>query len=93
LFPAIPGVGGFVIGSPRFPSVTVRLAGDRLLRIRAPGASDENRYVRGLKLNGAAHDSPWIDWAALSGGGMLDFALGSLPDKSWGAGTPPPSFQ
>ncbi len=42
LYPEIPGVGGFVTGSPLFTTVTIHLAGGHTLQINAPAASDEN---------------------------------------------------
>ena len=55
---AIPGVGGFVIGSPWFPSATVRLAGGAVLNINAPAASDGNMFVQSLNWNGAVYNNP-----------------------------------
>src|SRR5262249_39541600 len=58
---SIPGVAGFVIGSPSFPSAKIRMPGG-LLVINAPGASDTNLYVQTLQLNGSAHGSTWLPW-------------------------------
>ncbi|HWW76936.1 MAG TPA: GH92 family glycosyl hydrolase, partial [Pyrinomonadaceae bacterium] len=46
LYPAVPGVGGFVVASPLFPSATIRFGDGRVLRIEARGASAGNAYVR-----------------------------------------------
>ncbi len=37
IYPEIPGVGGFVIGSPLFTSITLELSGGHILQINAPG--------------------------------------------------------
>lgn len=94
LFPEIPGVAGFVVGSPLFSSVTVQLANGNVLEINAPDASDTNRYVQSLALNGQDYDSPWISWDAVSGGARLDFILGCTPNTDWGSdpAAAPPSF-
>ena len=92
LFPGIPGVGGFLVGSPLFPSATVHLAGGAALVIQAPDASLVNRYVHELRLNGVVHNRPWIAWDEVKGGATLDFVLASDPDTSWGSAaedTPP----
>ena len=93
LFPDIPGVAGFVVGSPLFSSVTVNLASGSMLQINAPDASDENRYVQSLTLNGHDYNSPWIPWDAVENGAELDFTLGNNPNVNWGgdpAAAPPP---
>jgi predicted alpha-1,2-mannosidase len=94
LFPEIPGVAGFAVGSPLFSSVTMQLANGNVLQINAPDASDDNRYVRQLALNGQDYNSPWIPWDAVSGGAQLDFSLDSSPHTEWGSdpGAAPPSF-
>jgi predicted alpha-1,2-mannosidase len=94
LFPEIPGVAGFVVGSPLFDSITVHLANGNILEIAAPGASDVNRYVQDLSLNGCEHNSPWIPWDAVSGGATLNFSLGDTPNTQWGSdpSAAPPSF-
>jgi len=94
LFPEIPGVAGFVLGSPLFSSVTLQLANGNVLQINAPDASDDNRYVQRLVLNGQPYNSPWIWWDAVSGGAQLDFSLGNIPNTNWGSdpAAAPPSF-
>ena len=92
LYPEITGVGGFVIGSPLFTSVTLHLAGNHTLQINAPAASDENPYVQSLQLNGNATSSLWLPWATIQHGATLDFALGNSPTNWGGSATdaPPP---
>lgn len=93
LFPEIPGVGGLVVGSPLFSSVTMNMANGNVLQIDAPEASDDNRYVQSLALNGQDYnDSPWISWDKLSGGATLHFSLADTPNFNWGVAVPPPSF-
>ncbi len=94
LRPAIPGVGGFVVGSPLFSSVTIRIAGGHTIQINAPAASDANKYIQSLNVNGATYNSPWLPWSLLSNGGTLDFALSSTANTSWGSNPAdaPPSF-
>ena len=91
LYPEIPGVGGFVVGSPLFSSVTVRLAGGQTLQINAPGAADTTPYVQSLHLDGQATMNLWIPWQMVEHGATLDFTLSGSP-SSWGrnpSDTPP----
>jgi predicted alpha-1,2-mannosidase len=90
LYPEIPGVGGFAISSPLFPSITLHLPqGD----CRIIGGSEKHPYIRSLQWNGQAHDSTWIEWEQIARGGELKFQLGAKPDASWGTRIDPPSFE
>lgn len=93
LYPEITGIGGFVIGSPLFSVVSIRLPGGHTLQINAPAASDTQPYVQSLQLNGRATTSLWLPWTSLQNGATLDFGLGAAP-TTWGssAADAPPSF-
>lgn len=94
LYPAIPGVGGFVVGSPMFPGVTIQAPGRKAIQIDAPAAGADRPYVRGLSIDGKVHDSTWIGWDRLAGGAKLRFDLVAEPDRKWATGPngAPPSF-
>jgi putative alpha-1,2-mannosidase len=93
LYPEIPGVAGFAVGSPLFSKATVRLKNGRTIQIIGENATRENCYVQTLKLNGRNYDSPWIQWRDLEKGATLAFTLNDKPSK-WGtdARQTPPSF-
>lgn len=93
LYPEITAIGGFVIGSPLFTSITLSLSGGHTLRINAPEASDVQPYVQSLKLNGNPTTSLWLPWITVQNGATLDFTLGSSP-SSWGSSPQdaPPSY-
>ena len=93
LYPEITGVGGFVIGSPLFTSVTIQLAGGHTLQINTPAASDGNPYVQSLNINGNATTRLWLPWSSVQHGATLHFTLGSSA-TNWGSGPgdAPPSY-
>ena len=93
LYPEIPGVGGFSVGSPLFPQAVVHLPGGDL-RVIGSGADAGSPFVQSLRLNGVPVTSPWLGYSALRGGGTLTFSLGPRPDPAWGASpiAAPPSF-
>src|SRR5204863_7945875 len=68
---AVTGVAGFVIGSPLFPTITLRLRGGSL-QINAPAASASNMFVQSLAVNGAPYNSAWLPWSQVQNGGTLD---------------------
>ena len=93
IYPEIPGVAGFVVGSPVFNKATIHLADGKSLQINGANASEANRYVQTLKINGKAYESPWIPWSTISDGGSIDFELGDSPSR-WGSDPKlaPPSY-
>ena len=93
LYPEITGVGGFVIGSPLFTSVTIQLAGGHTLQINTPAASDGNPYIQSLNMNGNATTRLWLPWSSVQHGATLHFTLGSSA-TNWGSGPgdAPPSY-
>jgi predicted alpha-1,2-mannosidase len=95
LYPAIPAVGGFVIGSPLFPAATVRLGDGRRLRIEGEGASAGSPYVQSLTLNGGHYPVAWLPLArVVRDTTTLHFKLSAAPNASWPDATTgaPPSF-
>jgi len=94
LFPEIPGVPGFVVGSPLFKRATLTLPGGGLLTIDAPAASADSCYIRRLAINSSDYNSPWIPWDLVKDGAELDFALQTEPNARWGSdpAEAPPSF-
>jgi predicted alpha-1,2-mannosidase len=68
VFPAVPGVGGFAVGSPLFASADVHLADGGVLHFTSDGADDQSLTVNGQALGGA-----WLDWSQVSRGATLEF--------------------
>jgi hypothetical protein len=85
------GANFLAVSSPQFPSAIVR-TGAKTLTITAPGASDADRYIQRVKLDGKALGKTWVTWSDIAGGGTLAHTLGSTPSR-WGtaAAAQPPS--
>ncbi|HEY0753442.1 MAG TPA: GH92 family glycosyl hydrolase [Ktedonobacteraceae bacterium] len=94
LYPDIPGVGGFALGSPLFSALTIQLANGHILQINAANATDGNPYVQSLTLNGDATSALWLPWSKVASGATLTFVLGNKA-SSWGTSPldTPPSIQ
>ena len=93
LYPEVPGVAGFAVGSPLFPKATIHLEGGKTIQIIGNASSPGDRYVQSLKVNGREWQSPWIPWSSLRDGGTVEFDLQGKPSQ-WGAdpAQSPPSF-
>ena len=98
LYPAIPGVGGFVISSPSFSSIAIRVgdagslaggqspmvSGRRQIRIEAQGASIKHSYVQSLTVNGKLHTRAWLPIETIKTGlTILRFTLTDNPETNW----------
>jgi predicted alpha-1,2-mannosidase len=83
LYPLYPGVAGFVVGSPAFTSMTVRLKSGTL-KIVAPNAAPTKPYVQGLTIDGASTTSLWVPWSRVSNGATLVFDLTDNANTTWG---------
>jgi putative alpha-1,2-mannosidase len=95
MYPAIPGVAGFVLASPTFSKITITLASGKTIVITTTGGSASAPYVPSLLLNGAPSTSSWVPWKALASGGTLAFTLGGAPNTAWGSAPsdrPPSSY-
>jgi putative alpha-1,2-mannosidase len=94
LYPAVPGVAGFVIAAPRLPEVRLLLPDGAIVTITAPAAGPDGRYVHRLRVDGTTRSRPWVSLEELARGAHLEFDLAAEPDESWGAAEEdvPPSF-
>lgn len=85
LYPAVPGTGELLLHTPRFASVEMDIGAGKTLRIEAPGADGRAlQYVDSVRVDGAATDRAWVDWAQLRDGGTIAFDLTATPGGSWG---------
>ena len=92
-YPAVPGVGGFVMGTPMFDRTTLRLAGDRTLVVSKSGGGI---YVDGASLDGAPYKSVWLPLEKIHAGTThLEFRMSTEPNKQRGSAADdrPPLFR
>lgn len=85
--PVHPASGIYIIGSPIFDKVSIRLDPNyhkgKSLEVIAENNSPKNIYVQSLALNGKALERAWITHEEVTGGGTLKFVMGPRPNKSW----------
>ena len=83
-FPVCPGKPEYSIGSPRFESSKIHMAGGRTFEVKANNVSKDNKYIQSAKLNGKPWNEPTISHADIVAGGVLELEMGPLPNKEWG---------
>jgi predicted alpha-1,2-mannosidase len=92
-YPAVPGVGGLVLGTPMFDKATLKLSGGRTLVVTRQGSGI---YVQKVSLDGAAYTSSWLPVGKLRAGvTQLHFTMGTQPNKERGSALAdrPPTFR
>ena len=83
-YPVCPGTDQYVLGTPLFKKVTLKLENGKQFIITAPNNSDANKYVQKIDLNGKPFADNWIDHSTINKGGNFNFSMGSKPNKNRG---------
>ena len=83
-YPVTPASDQYVIGAPLFKKVTIELENGKNITINAPQNGDQNRYIKGMKINGKADTKNWLSHSDLMKGAVLDFNMSSTPNKKRG---------
>ncbi len=96
-YPVDPASGTFVLCSPVFKTVFIKLRSPyqgREFTIVAPAAAEANKYIQNVRVDGMSQTQCWFDQKAIAHGGTLDFSLGAKPNRNWGVGAAnePPSL-
>lgn len=78
-YPVAPGSPVYAFGTPLFSEMTYRLENGKTFTIRAKNVSSKNKYIRGVKLNGAPYKKSFLSHADLMKGGLLEFAMTETP--------------
>ncbi|MBB5868464.1 putative alpha-1,2-mannosidase [Allocatelliglobosispora scoriae] len=94
VYPLTPGRAELLLGSPLFTSAVVHRSSGQNLTINGVGAATNSPYVQSLKVNGATSTKAWLPESFVTGGGTVDFTLGTTANTGWGsaAADAPPSF-
>jgi predicted alpha-1,2-mannosidase len=87
-YPVNPASGDYMVGSPLFKKMTLRLANGKILTVIAENNSDKNVYIQSATLDGKVLDKPVIRYDQIMAGATLKFAMGPSPSK-WGSGWKP----
>ena len=88
LYPEFPGRPEFVISTPRFKKIIIRLHSPykgRQFIINAPGAGGKNMYIQSCTIDGGKLSQPWLPESAITSGGTWNVHIGPRPNKAWGS--------
>jgi hypothetical protein len=87
-YPVTPGTTDYMIGTPLFPSATIRLENGKIFNINAKDVSDKNYYIQSVTLNNVAHNKSYISYFDINKGGLVNFTMGDKPSAFGKTGMP-----
>lgn len=83
-YPVNPAASCFVFGSPLFDEVTISLPKGKKFTVKVLNPSDDNIYIKSLKLNGKQYTHSFITYSDIMNGGTLEFTMSDKPNKTFG---------
>ncbi|MEN8116574.1 MAG: GH92 family glycosyl hydrolase [Bacteroidota bacterium] len=89
-YPVCPGTDEYVLGSPLFGKVKIKMENGNEFVIQADNNSKENVFVDAVQLNDTNYDKNYIKHAEIQAGGKLSFSMTDKPNKN--RGTQPESY-
>jgi predicted alpha-1,2-mannosidase len=85
-YPVCPGSGQYILGSPLFKSMKVRLENGKTFDIQAPDNSEDTPYIQSLKINGKKYDLNYLTHENLLKGGVFRFEMSKEANRQRGMG-------
>jgi predicted alpha-1,2-mannosidase len=83
-YPVCPGSNWYAIGSPMVKSAVIKLDNGKTLKINVENQSEKNVYIRKVIVNGEDYTKNYFTHDLLTGNSVINFVMGSKPNKSWG---------
>ena len=91
-YPVSPGIPCYVLGSPVFDEVTIRVGKDQTFTLRTENNSEANLYIQSATLNGEPFNRSYLWHQEIIDGGELVVQMGPEPNKEWAKEEVPPSM-
>ena len=76
-YPVNPISGEYVFGAPQLHEATLHLPNGKTFSIKANGLSEENKFVKEIRLNGKKVDYTTIRYDDIMAGGTLEYDMAS----------------
>jgi predicted alpha-1,2-mannosidase len=83
-YPLCPGSNEYIVGSPLFKSVKIKLDNGKEIVITATNNSKENRYISEMKLNGKVYTKNYLTHEDLMKGATINVNMSASPNKKRG---------
>ena len=83
LYPATPASGYYVLGLPRFQNMRLSFENGKQFEVEAKNLSEQNCYVKSVKLNGKALERSYVTFDEVFNGGTLEFTMTDQVNSAW----------
>ncbi|WP_029906836.1 GH92 family glycosyl hydrolase [Prevotella sp. 10(H)] len=83
-YPVCPGTDEYIVGSPLFKKVTVRLENGKQIEITAPNNDNSTRYIDALSVNGKNQSKNYVTHDVLINGAKINYRMSANPNKNRG---------
>ena len=83
-YPVCPGTDQYILGSPLFKKVTLKLENGKEIAISADNVSVDNRYIEAMTINGKSSFRNYITHQELMNSGEINFKMASSPNEKRG---------
>ena len=90
LYP-VPGQDIYLLASPVFDEIKIKIGNKKSLTIKAENLSEQNRYIQSVTFNGKTINRSWLKHEELMQGGTLIYEMGDSP-SCWGKENLPLSY-
>ncbi len=84
MYPVAPATDEYVLGSPLFKKITLKLENGKTFTISAPNNTSETRYVDESILNGKPYSKNFLKYETIINGGNFDLKMSAEPNKNKG---------
>lgn len=84
-YPVCPGTPYYLLASPSFKEVVLKLENGRTFTLKAPAASQRHIYIQKVTLNGRPFTRNYISHEEIMKGGTMEFVMSDKPARNWGS--------
>jgi predicted alpha-1,2-mannosidase len=85
-YPVCPGTNEYILGSPLFKFVSLKLGNGKEVRITADNNSKGNRYVKEMTVDGQPYTKNYLTYEMLMNGADINYVMSPSPNTSRGIG-------
>jgi predicted alpha-1,2-mannosidase len=85
-YPVCPGTDEYVIGSPLFDEVQLKMPGGQYLTVKAENNAATHPYIQTATVNGTSWEKNYLKHSQLQAGGEIIFRMGGEPNTLRGLG-------
>jgi len=82
-YPVNPGSPNYIIGSPLFKKVKMKLSNGNVFEVEAKNCSEDAKYIQSATLNGIEWNKAWFSHEDIIKGGKLVLVMGDKANENW----------